>query len=456
MNMTSLPSTVTVDFNSEVRPLRPELHSSGFGPRITSCGPDSIATLKTMGFKAARTHDWALVNKAERVCDWFHMFPLAHLDAKDPRNYYFDATDHLLRRTLEEVGTDVFFRLGTSIEHSGDVHFNALVPKDLDKMVEVFAGTIRHYNRGWGDGFHWGIKYWEIWNEPNGANMWCYNGEDATNNAKRNAAFLRLYTESLRRLKGEFPEIKVGGPALWFMDEGYFRMLFDGCREAGVRPDFISWHSYDNDIGKVLAEIDRARTLCDEYGFDDCELIINEWHFLGEYGWKGMHDHSPEMAKCKWESPSGQVGIDSSCYNLALLSRLQTSSLDQAFFYGCMPSGLYGYCDERGRKWKLYYGLCLFGDFLKAYRTICASQSDDGAVTTLAAKGAAGCGVLVTAYHSGARRIEVGGFADPSSCRVFVHDNTRDCVELPAIVKDGKIVLERLDDFSAAFLIQGK
>ena len=449
-----LAAAVTVNFASEVRPLRPELHSSGFGPRITSCKQAAIDTLKSMGFKAARTHDWALVNKAERVCDYCHMFPLMHLDANDPKNYYFAATDHLLRRTLEEVGVDVFFRLGVSIEHSGDVHFNALIPEDLDKTVDIFAGTIRHYNRGWGNGFKWGIRYWEIWNEPDGGNMWCYNGPDANNNEKRNAAYLKLYVESLRRLKGEFPEIKVGGPACWFMDEAYFRMLFDGCKAAGVKPDFISWHNYENDVDKVIGDVNRARRLCDEYGFKDCELIINEWHYLGEYGWKGMHDSSPEMQKAKWESPCGQVGIESSCYNLALLSRFQTSALDQAYYYGCMPSGLYGYCDERGRKWKVYYGLCIFGDFLKANRTICASESDDPTLTVLAAKGEQGCGALVTAYRSLAKRIEVGGFAHPEKCRVFVHDNARDRTELKPEVIDGKIVINRADSLSAAFWIQ--
>ena len=86
--MLFLAATVAVNFDSEVRPLRPELHSSGFGPRITSCKADAIETLKSMGFKAARTHDWALVNKAERVCDYCHMFPLMHLDANDPKNYH--------------------------------------------------------------------------------------------------------------------------------------------------------------------------------------------------------------------------------------------------------------------------------------------------------------------------------------------------------------------------------
>ena len=112
-------AAVTADFSVDIGSVRPEIHSSGFGPTICSQTAQDLADVKSMGFKAARTHDWALINSNQRVCDYFHIFPLMHLDAKDPKNYVFGPTDYLLKRTREEAGIDVFFRLGTSIEHSG-------------------------------------------------------------------------------------------------------------------------------------------------------------------------------------------------------------------------------------------------------------------------------------------------------------------------------------------------
>ena len=44
-----------------------------------------------------------------------------------------------------------------------------------------FAATVRHYNRGWANGHEWGIRYWEIWNEPDGLDdMWCLPEGDET------------------------------------------------------------------------------------------------------------------------------------------------------------------------------------------------------------------------------------------------------------------------------------
>ena len=135
-----LAAALTADFSQEICPVRPEIHSSGFGPTICSQTEQDLADLKSMGFKYARTHDWALINPNQRVCDYFHIFPLMHLDAKDPKNYVFGPTDYLLKRTREEAGLEVFFRMGTSIEHSGNkVHFNTMIPDDFDKVGKVLA-----------------------------------------------------------------------------------------------------------------------------------------------------------------------------------------------------------------------------------------------------------------------------------------------------------------------------
>ena len=86
---TPTDAAVFADFGRETGKMHPELHSSGFGPLICSCPQSTINDIRAMGFKAPRTHDLALLNSAERVCDYYHIFPLPHLDATNPANYVF-------------------------------------------------------------------------------------------------------------------------------------------------------------------------------------------------------------------------------------------------------------------------------------------------------------------------------------------------------------------------------
>ena len=476
-----LAATATVNFGVETGKIRPELHSAGFGPQICSCPPAVVEEIRSMGFKASRTHDWALLNPNQRVCDWHHIFPLTHLDAKDPANYVFGPTDYLLKRTREETGHDIFFRLGTSIEHSGPkVHFNTLIPDDFEKAAETFAGTIRHYNRGWANGHEWGIRYWEIWNEPDGVNnMWCLPDGDlglgdtkesrladqAKREKRRLELFAKFFVACLKRIKGEFGDsVKVGGPALcsWrpsrpdrIGTEEYFRTLFSACREHGVAPDFISWHYYGNKPAEVLAAIERARKICDEEGFQKCELVLNEWHYKN-VSWDTLRSKNPEVQRKVWSGPAAHNGIDSSCFNLALLSKFQTSKLDQAYYYGCKNTGSWGYKNESGEKYKVYYGLRMFGDLVREYPVMCESGGEGG-IVTLACKSADGGrkALLVTDYRTGNAElsVEVQGVEPDAECEVLIHDFERDCETVKAKLEGGRLVLPKRDANSAAFLV---
>lgn len=467
-----LAAVVSVNFNKEIGTIRPELHSSGFGPQICSCPKESMDAIRSMGFKAARTHDWSLINPNQRVCDYFHICPLMHLDARDPNNYVFGPTDYLLKRTREEMGLDIFFRLGTSIEHSGpNIHFNTLIPEDFDKLAEIFAGTIRHYNRGWANGHNWGIKYWEIWNEPDGRNnMWCLpdgdmgRGSNPTEIAadfkareqRRMDLFVRFYVTCLKRLKSEFPDIKVGGPALCSMNVRYFTALLKACKEAGVAPDFISWHHYTGNPDVILNAIETGRKLCDSFGFKNCELIINEWHFFGEYSWNELRSADPETLQRVWSGPASHNGIDSSCFNLTMLSKFQTSKLDQAYYYGCRNNGAWGFMDERRRKYKVFHGLQMFGELVNQLPVICESAGTEG-VTVLAVKTADNVrqGFLVTDFRSGEKEIvvKVEGIAPGREIWAWRHDYSNDRARIALRLIGGKLVLKKTDENSAAFLV---
>ena len=467
--MLLLAAALTANFAAETGPVRPEIHSSGFGPTICSQTAQDLSDVKAMGFKYARTHDWALINPNQRVCDYFHIFPLMHLDAKDPKNYVFGPTDYLLKRTREEAGLDVFFRMGTSIEHSGlKVHFNSTIPDDFDKVAEIFAATVRHYNRGWANGYSWNIKYWEIWCEPEGIReMWTPPGgiteEDCkANSPKRTecrAKFVEFFVKVLKRLKAEFgDEIKVGGPALCGYNAIWLNDILSACRDAGIAPDFVSWHGYARNPMQYSHEADLGRKLCDSYGFPKCELILDEWHYFGEnYSWRDMQNCSDPAVKARiWEGPDSHNGIRSACFTLAALANMQRSKLDQAYYYGCRHVGSFGFKDEMQRKYKVFYALKLFGDIVKGYSTICASESA-GTVTLFPVKDAAGRKALLVVDYGGATRqisVDVKGVAAGAKSKCTLLDHHHDLTPHEAAFKDGRLDLVKPDFHSAAFFVE--
>ena len=459
---------LSADFGREAGKIRPALHSSGFGPTICSQTEQDLADIKAMGFDYARTHDWALINPNQRVCDYFHIFPLMRLDATDPKNYVFGPTDYLLKRTREEAGLKVFYRLGTSIEHSGfKVHFNSLIPDDYGKIAEIFAGTVRHYNRGWADGYKWGIRYWEVWNEPDGHNnMWCLpegDGQQAEwpkSDPKRQELFVKFFVTVLRRLKDEFgDEIRVGGPALCDYREHYFRALLEACKKSGVAPDFLSWHGYANNPGEFVDEADRARRLCDSFGFTKCELIINEWHYFGhgDYGWGDLQRCSDPKVKARiWTGPRSHNGIRSASFTLAALSNMQRSKLDQAYYYGCRHTGSWGFKDEYQAKYKVFYALKLFGDIVRDYDAYCVSEAG-AQYTIFAVTGKGGRkGLLVVDYGEERKDITVriAGVATDAKVSCTVLDHARDLVADGAEFKDGILTLKKADANSAAYFVE--
>lgn len=448
---------LTVDFSKDSGALNKDIHSSGWTPRSS---PRAIQNdddaVKALNMTYTRTHDWALVNAGQRIVDYQYIFPLFAKDAKDPSNYYFEPTDHIINLS-RNLGLKIFYRLGTSIEHTGDVHFNARVPEDFDKTAEIFAATVRHYNKGWAKGFNWDIKYWEIWNEPDGLrNMWCLPGPEGRDSMKMRTKFVEFFVTCLKRLKSEFPDIKVGGPALCWADVNYFRHILEACKKAGVKPDFLSWHYYGSNPQEMLDGGVRVRKLCDELGFKDIEFILNEYHYI--LTWDGIHgrNSTPSMVKRALDGPTGHNNIDSACFYLTALSRFQKSEFSQAYYYGCAHQGNWGYMDIYKMFNKPYYAARMFGSLVKDYSKI-SELKNTGTVTTLALKNdnSKKASLLVTDYRGVDQvlEIDVKGLKKVKHVSARVLDHTRDDFPCNVEWRNNKLTLVKQDKNSAAFLI---
>ena len=441
------------DFGTEVGAMRPRLHAASWGPRSSNRGlvndDDDLRALTLHGF---RTHDAPLVCKGQRVVDTHFVFPLMHLDAKDPRNYVFEPTDHLFD-LVEGVGMKILYRLGTSIEHSGDWGFNTLNPPDHDKYAEVLAGIVRRYVKGWGGGRpRPSVEAFELFNEPDVPMCWRGTWDE----------FAHLFVTCLKRLKSEFPDVKVGGPAFGSFNPKGWEALHAACREAGVAPDFFSWHHYGNDPVALARQPAIGRTYLDKYGFTKCETMINEWHFLPDCGWNGVQAaDSLESVRRAQEGRGSTTGIDSAAYAAAVESRFHDTCLDSAYYYGCGYQGNWGYRTQYRELNKPYFAMKAMGELIKGYPRRVKTLSPGGSVTLFGGLAADGrsAALLVTDYRgkSTALDLDVRGLDGWRLESVRVLDDRHDLVAdkaLAASFANGRLRLAKSEPGSAVFLVR--
>ena len=441
----------SADLNIRTGRIRKELHGANTTLSLSYRALSKYdESLRKLNFTFARTHDWALWNGGQRIIDTHFIFPLMHLDPRDPANYYFDATDEIIRMTQEEGGMEIFYRLGSSIEHSGEKHFNVIPPEDHAKYAEVLAGIVRHYTRGWANGYHYKIRYWEIWNEPDGRqNMWDAPYE----------TFIPFFVTVLKRLKSEFPDLQFGGPALCSLKIPLFKPLLEACKAAGIAPDFISWHRYSSRPESLVRQPYIARKFLDEMGMCKTKLCINEWHYLES--WQGVQSakSSESYRKSTLEGPTCLQSTNSGVYNLAVLIGWQDSPLDLAMWYGSSwDSPAWGYRSVFREFTKNYYSMELFGRFLREYPVKCQAEGNMPYILAGISEDGSEAGILIADYKGRLETLEilVKGLSVYQTFSAIVLDDDRNNEPIPVSVNNEKIILKKKKPGSAAFMIQMK
>ena len=421
---------ITADFNSRQGLIRKELYGSGLHVFISNRRiSDYNDTFKSLRFPIVRNHDWALNNPNQRLIDVHHIFPLMHLDPKDEKNYVFGPSDEVIR-LVYEAGSKVFYRMGTSIEHTKDFHFNAIPPQDYQKYAEVCAGIIRHYTKGWANGFHYDMKYWEIWNEPEGhITMWTGTDEE----------FAKFYAIVLKRLKDEYPELKIGGPAHCTFRPDLVDMLKAECDKLNVKPDFYSYHMYANSLETPMHHGTEPRA------------------YLDKIGWTGVHSNVTEEAyKRSSEGRDGLMGINSAAFNIATFCIWQNSPLDSAFYYGC-GLGSWGLHYPSRRFNKNYYSLLMMRDMVYDFPNkveITGGEDTQRAIAGISEDGTQAAVLVADLYGDRISiPLEIKGF-QPSSISYLALDDARDNEPTPCEPDEKGIYnLVKSEPGSAAFMV---
>ena len=285
---------ITADFTQTLGKIKP-MHAVG-QPPLEGMGTEYFHYLTEAGIPQSRLHDVGGAYGRNQFVDVPNIFRNFDADENDPASYSFAFTDHLIK-SLMDAHVAPYFRLGVTIENWPQFERVAIYPpKDFEKWARICEHIIRHYNEGWANGYQFGIKYWEIWNEADdsldywGSRMWCGPAEE----------YFRLYDVTAKHLKACFGDsIKVGGyAACGAVDyehydpegnglknppasdvENHFAFLhkfFRYIKEHASPIDFFSYHSYWS-IDNTIAHVRYYDTILKKYGYENIQRHLNEW-----------------------------------------------------------------------------------------------------------------------------------------------------------------------------------
>ena len=400
---------------------------------------DNYEVFRAAKFPYVRTHDAALCENygSSQAVDITAIFPDFKKDARNPKNYNFALTDRYIERVIKVGGSQIFFRMGQSIENHGQ-RAGAIPPKDFKKWAVICEHIIRHYNEGWADGFHYNIRYWEIWNEPDLDRYdWWTSPKTWGGTAE---SFYELYTTTTRHLKGCFPELKIGGPALaGYEDWGENFLKY--MSENKIPIDFFSWHIYATKPQQIVDKAVRMRTLCDKYGYTETESILNEWNYIKN--WTSEFAYSVETI------PS----VKGAAFVAATMSACQDVAVDKLMYYDARPYTLFnGLFDFHTQKplppYYALYAWTRLSQYGKQAKVSISGEKSDDLYATAAVSQSGALRLLVTRYNddnnivSGKRvKINIG---DDFTGEVmgYMTDSARIYTEIPLEANKGVIEVE--------------
>jgi hypothetical protein len=289
-------------------------------------------------------------NKGSVFLDWT-------ADPEKPESYNFEPTDEVMA-AIHASGAKVYYRIGRSWGAQPEP------PADFDKFASVVKHVAMHYNQGWANGFHYGIRYWEFWNEP-GDVFWTGTPEQ----------FYLLYEKTARALKSADPELKIGGPAIAdpAHPSPYREGLLDYCKAHRAPFDFYSWHTYAIDSADPYDAVRLAknfRALLDGHGYTKAESILSEWNLTPDFT-------EGEKAELQGEHNAAFVG--------AVLSYLQDAPLDKAMFYRGDATWM-GLFDLQGNYFKPAYTFRAMGQMLETPVRLAVDGADTYGFAALAGR----------------------------------------------------------------------
>lgn len=320
---------ITIDFTEEKGDMNP-MHCVNNGPiDMTGGGVSNSAEFFEAGIPYARLHDSAFDERygGDYSVDVHRIFRNFDADETLPESYDFTATDAYLA-TMIAAGVEPFYRLGAAIEHNekaGTYPPGQGEHTDFEKWARVCEHIIRHYTEGWANGFTYDITYWEIWNEPDLVKA------DGSSSTWQGTAeqFIDLFVTTVTHLKSEFPNLKIGGPAVSsakIVKSNLCTAIFDKLKEAETPLDFFSFHGYHYNPFSYTTDIETVKKQLERVGFTDTEIILNEWNYVRGWG-EDDQRYSEEVIK----------SLKGASFTASTMCAMQSAGLDMLMYYDARP-----------------------------------------------------------------------------------------------------------------------
>jgi len=239
-------STINPFTSTNVGPVDPQVSGLNLTPQFEQIGMEYI-----------RTHDY------QDACDMHIIFPDTSQSADDSTAYDFILTDSVIKAAVS-AGCKIYYRVGES-GTTDKALYNP--PANFNKWAQVVAHICKHFNQGWDNGFHFNIKYWEIYNEPD-------LGWNGTINQ-----YIELYRLTGEALKAVDTSLMIGGPAISSLTSTDFLTTFlDSVSTEKLPFSFFSYHYYHTFNPYDFVHYDnQAIQILAQHGLSNIPRIVSEW-----------------------------------------------------------------------------------------------------------------------------------------------------------------------------------
>lgn len=211
---------VTVDFSTDLRPMRMEQMALGQGGL-------SEEPMFSSRFTEIRALKPAMIRLF--LSEYYDPLPEAGV-------YHFSTLDTVVQSVLAAGAKPLMSICFKPALLFPVVNDTVVEPNDYEQWEDLVYNLVKHY-RDQGAG----IRYWEVGNEVD-------IGEDGgTPYDFQPESYVRYYQHTVAAVLRADPDALVGGPALANVKSPIFPALLEACSSQGLPLNFVSWHLYSSD-----------------------------------------------------------------------------------------------------------------------------------------------------------------------------------------------------------------